>query len=60
MTVNNQTFMGTAGGTFLSMVPNIHSEDIVKTIVLASVGAVVSFVISLLLKILQKKHRKKV
>ena len=60
MTANNQTFMGTAGGTFLSMVPNIHSEDIVKTIVLASVGAVVSFVISLLLKILQKKHRKKV
>jgi mannitol-specific phosphotransferase system IIBC component len=58
MTANNQTFMGTAGGTFLSIVPNIHSEDIVKTIILATVGAIVSFIISLLLKSLQKKHKK--
>lgn len=50
--------MGTAGGTFLSIVPNIHSEDIVKTIILATVGAIVSFIISLLLKSLQKKHKK--
>ncbi len=50
--------MGTAGGTFLSMVPNIQSEDIVKTIVLAIVGAIVSFTISLLLKSLQKKRKK--
>ena len=58
MTANNDTLMGTAGGTFLSMVPNIQSEDIVKTIVLAIVGAIVSFTISLLLKSLQKKHKK--
>jgi mannitol-specific phosphotransferase system IIBC component len=58
MTANNQTFMGTAGGTFLSIVPNIHSEDIAKTIILAAVGAIVSFIISLLLKSLQKKHKK--
>jgi mannitol-specific phosphotransferase system IIBC component len=58
MTANNQTFMGTAGGTFLSIVPNIHSEDITKTIILATVGAIVSFIISLLLKSLQKKHKK--
>jgi len=50
--------MGTAGGTFLSMIPNINSEDIVKTIILASVGAIVSFMISILLKSLQKKHKK--
>ena len=49
--------MGTAGGTFLSIVPNIESEDIVKTIILATVGAVVSFTISLLLKSLNKKHK---
>lgn len=56
---NSSTLMGTAGGTFLSIVPNINSEDIAKTIVLASVGAIVSFTISLLLKSLQKKkHRK--
>jgi mannitol-specific phosphotransferase system IIBC component len=58
MTANNQTLMGTAGGTFLSMAPNINSEDIVKTIILASIGAIVSFMISLLLKSLQKKHKK--
>ena len=50
--------MGTAGGTFLSMIPNIQSEDIVKTAVLATVGAIVSFMISLLLKSLNKKHKK--
>lgn len=50
--------MGTAGGTFLSMLPNIQSEDIVKTVVLATVGAIVSFMISLLLKSLNKKHKK--
>ncbi|WPR73081.1 hypothetical protein SLW70_08170 [Flavobacterium sp. NG2] len=58
MTANNHTLMGTAGGTFLSIVPNIQSEDIVKTAVLATVGAIVSFTISLLLKSLNKRHKK--
>jgi hypothetical protein len=58
MTVNNPTLVGTAGGTFLSIVPNLVSEDIAKTVILASVGAVVSFTISLLLKNLNKKHKK--
>ena len=58
MTANNHTLMGTAGGTFLSIVPNIHSEDIARTVILATVGAVVSFTISLLLKSINKKHKK--
>jgi hypothetical protein len=58
MTAHNHTLMGTAGGTFLSMLPNLASEDIAKTAVLATVGAVVSFTISLLLKSLNKKHKK--
>ena len=58
MTNNNPTLVGTAGGTFLSIAPNLESEDIVKTIILAAVGAVVSFTISLLLKSLNKKHKK--
>jgi mannitol-specific phosphotransferase system IIBC component len=58
MTANNHTLMGTAGGTFISIVPNINSEDIARTIVLATVGAIVSFMISLLLKSLQKKRKK--
>jgi hypothetical protein len=50
--------MGTAGGTFLSVLPNLHSEDVLKTIILATLGAIVSFTMSLVLKILIKKHKK--
>jgi hypothetical protein len=50
--------MGTAGGTFLSVLPNLHSEDVLKTIILAALGAIVSFLISMLLKYLIKKHKK--
>ena len=57
MTTNNSTFIGTAGGTFLSIVPNIHSADVLKTIVLAGLGAVVSFTVSLVLKRILKKHK---
>ncbi len=55
---SNSTVIGTAGGTFLSVLPNLHSEDVLKTVILASVGAVVSFSISLVLKFLIKKHKK--
>ncbi len=55
---SNSTVMGTAGGTFLSVLPNLHSEDVLKTIVLATLGAIVSFTISLVLKLLIKKHKK--
>jgi hypothetical protein len=58
MTTNDSTIIGTVGGTFLSIVPNIHSEDIARTAILATVGALVSFMISLLLKSLHKKHKK--
>lgn len=50
--------MGTAGGTFLSIAPNLQSEDFVRTAILGAVGAFVSFAISLLLKILSKRHKK--
>jgi hypothetical protein len=55
---SNSTVIGTAGGTFLSVLPNLHSEDVLKTIILASLGAVVSFSISLILKYFIKKHKK--
>lgn len=58
MTSSNTTLAGTAGGTFLSIVPNIHSDDVLKTVLLAALGAVVSFIISLLLKVIIRKHRK--
>ncbi|MFV5703288.1 hypothetical protein ACM55F_15575 [Flavobacterium sp. XS2P12] len=50
--------IGTVSGTLLSVVPNILSEDTVKTIILAVVGAIVSFAVSLLLKWLTKSKNK--
>ena len=38
------------GGTFLSSIINIGVEDLITTIILAFVGAIVSFFVSLLLK----------
>ena len=58
MTNNNPILFGTAGGTFLSIAHNLTSDDIAKTVILATVGAVVSFAISLLLKSINKKHKK--
>ena len=55
---SNSTLFGTAGGTFLSIVPNLNSEDLIKTVILATVGAVVSFSISVLFKYLCRKHKK--
>ena len=58
MQTNSHTLMGTAGGTFLSVLPNIQSEDVLKTVLLAAIGAIVSFTISLVLKSIIKKHKK--
>ncbi|WP_417978049.1 hypothetical protein [Flavobacterium sp. ZB4P13] len=55
---SNPTLMGTAGGTFLSVVPNLASEDVLKTVLLAAIGAIVSFGISMALKFILKKHKK--
>ncbi|MBC7748867.1 MAG: hypothetical protein H7Z76_09895 [Methylotenera sp.] len=58
MTASNPTLMGTAGGTFLSVIPNLNSEDVLKTVLLAAVGAVVSFGISMVLKFVIKKYKR--
>jgi mannitol-specific phosphotransferase system IIBC component len=58
MESNNSLQIGTASGTLLSLVPNIDSEDIVKTIIRAIVGAIISFTVSLLLKELTKSKKK--
>ena len=49
---------GTAGGTLLTILVNIHSGDILKTVVLAAIGSVVSFSITLLLKVAIRHFRK--
>ena len=40
----------TIGGTMTIILANIHSEDIVKTMVLGAIGATVSYVMSLVIK----------
>ena len=52
MNENSYTKTGTIGGTLTIILANINSADILKTAVLAGIGAVVSFGMSLLMKML--------
>ena len=55
MDVNHfHIWMGTAGGTLLSSLSLIQTEDIVITAILASIGAVISFLMSCMLNLLLK------
>jgi hypothetical protein len=54
----HSTLLGTATGTVLTIIVNISSQDVLKTAVLAMVGAVVSFCVSYTLKWLVKKLKK--
>lgn len=49
-TDDNTTIIGTISGTLLSVGVTIDHQDYLKTIVLAAVGAAVSFVVSVVLK----------
>lgn len=53
------TRAGTVGGTLLSILPAIGSGEIIRTAVLAAVGAMVSFMVSVLLKIVVQHIKKK-
>lgn len=55
---DNTAKAGTAGGTLLTIFANINSEDVLKTAVLASVGAIVSFAVTLFCKFLFKRIKK--
>jgi len=55
---DNTTKRGTAGGTLLTILGNITSEDIIKTAILAAVGALVSFGVTLLCKFFIKRMKK--
>ena len=48
--IQNKTILGTVSGTALTVAMNIESSDILKTVVLAALGAVVSFVVTVGLK----------
>ncbi|TXI88368.1 MAG: hypothetical protein E6Q37_00135 [Crocinitomicaceae bacterium] len=55
---DHSTAIGTTTGTVLTVFATIDAQDFFKTIVLASVGAVVSFSVSLLLKWVWKKVKR--
>lgn len=55
---DQQTKAGTLGGTLLTIVANIQTDDLIKTGILAAVGAVISFVVTLFLKFLIKWFRR--
>lgn len=52
------TAAGTLGGTLTTLLANVESPDIVRTIILSCIGAVVSFVISMVLKWVARKYLK--
>ena len=59
---NIDTRMGIWSGTVLVVLANITASELLKTVILAAVGAVVSFVVSWLLKrsvLRYKRHRQK-
>lgn len=56
--IEHVTLLGTVSGTALTVVVNIGSSDIIKTAVLAAIGAVVSFGVSVVLKWLTKRLKK--
>ena len=55
---DNTTKSGTAAGTLLTIFANISEADVLKTIVLAGLGAIVSFGVTVLLKFLYKKFKR--
>ncbi len=54
----NNTIAGTLGGTIFCFLVNLHMEDLIKTSILAAVGAVVSFCVSLAMKHLIKRFKR--
>lgn len=49
--------LGTAAGTLLSALPQIGTDELLKTAILAALGATVSFLVSVLLRWLRKPRR---
>jgi hypothetical protein len=59
MQFDYSTAKGTIGGTLLTLFATIDVQDYVKTIILASVGAIISFIISKFLKWCWEKIKRK-
>lgn len=55
---DNTTKAGTVSGTLLTIFVNIFSEDLIKTALLAAVGALVSFLVTISLKAIARRLKK--
>ena len=55
LTVDHNVKVSVLGGTFFASIANIGVEDLITTSILAFVGAVVSFFVSVVLKFLFEK-----
>jgi len=53
---NIQLSIGTTGGTLLSTLAQLGLHDVFKTAILAAIGAVVSFAVTLLLQRWSKRR----
>jgi high-affinity K+ transport system ATPase subunit B len=58
MDTNLQLRIGTGSGTLLSIIGALGMDDLLKTVVLAAVGATVSFAMTLLLQRLHRRRKK--
>ena len=56
MKTNQQLGIGTTGGTLLSIVGQLCVHDILRTALLAAIGAVVSFTVTWLLQRLWRRR----
>lgn len=57
--MNGPTRAGTAGGTVLILLIHISSADVIKTAILAAVGATVSYTVSVILKLIVDRIKQK-
>jgi spore maturation protein SpmA len=53
--MDNNTKSAIVGGTFFSSIMNIGVEDITNTFILAIIGAITSYIASLLIKRIHKR-----
>ncbi len=55
----DQTYKNSfVGGTLFGILPNLNASDILVTIVMASIGALASFAVTVLLKYLVKRLKR--
>jgi hypothetical protein len=57
MKTNQQLGIGTTGGTLLSVIGQLGVHDVLRTALLAAIGAVVSFIVTWLLQRLWRNRR---